>query len=115
MIAMSVIQVPSKARIELPIEKIAALCERYGVAELHLFGSILRDDFRDDSDVDFMVRFLESDLGPWLGKLFDLENDLSTLLGRRVDLVLKDSVESSENYLRRKHILRTAHPLYVAR
>ena len=62
-----------------------------------------------------MVRFRDEDLGPRLSKIFDLESDLSTLLGRNVDLVLKGSVEPSENYLRLMHILRTALPVDVAR
>jgi hypothetical protein len=81
---------------------------------LAVFGSALRDDFRRDSDVDFLVVFENDDYGPWLSKLTDLEEELSRLLGRKVDLVSKRGVEQSENYIRRKHILESAEVVYVA-
>ena len=56
-------------RIPLPIDKIADLCERYGVDRLEVFGSVLRDDVGPDSDVDFLVVFRDDDYGPWLSKL----------------------------------------------
>ena len=80
-----------------------------------LIGSVLRDDFRPDSDIDFLVRFQNDDFGPWMGKLLDLEEGLSKLLGRKVDVVTRGAVEQSENYLRRTHILGNARVIYVAR
>ena len=55
-------------RIPLPYEPIAELCRRYGVERLDVFGSVLRDDFRPDSDVDFLVVFRDNDFGPWGSK-----------------------------------------------
>ncbi|HWL91981.1 MAG TPA: nucleotidyltransferase domain-containing protein [Phycisphaerae bacterium] len=101
-------------RVELPLEAIEALCQKHGVAELSVFGSVLRDDFREDSDIDFLVRFKDDDSGPWGAKYDDLAADLSALLGRGVDVVAKSSIERSENYLRREHILRNARVIYVA-
>ncbi len=101
-------------RIDLPLEAIEALCRKYGVEELSVFGSVLRDDFQPDSDVDFLVRFKNEDAGPWMAKLTDLEEDLSRLLGRRVDVVTRAAVEQTENYLRRAHILNSAKVVYVA-
>jgi uncharacterized protein len=91
-----------------------AFCERWGVAELDLFGSVLRDDFRQDSDIDVLVT-LKDDRRPTLFTLVDMEEELRQLFGRPVDLVLRRSVERSENHIRRDHILSHRQPLYVAR
>lgn len=100
--------------LRLPPAEIADLCRKYGVEELWVFGSALRDDFRDDSDVDFLVVFQNDDAGPWMGKFMDLEEELSKLLGRKVDVADKRGVEHSENYIRRRHILNSARQVYVA-
>ena len=102
------------ARIVLDQERLEAFCRKWDVAELSLFGSVLRDDFRPDSDVDVLVSFAEGARR----SLFDLvamEEELRGILGRDVDLVERKAVERSENYLRRRRILRSAEPLYVAR
>jgi len=101
------------ARIRIDNEKIAAFCRRLGVVEFAFFGSVLRDDFRPESDVDVLVRFAPSAKL----SLFDLvrmEDELSELLGRKVDLVEREAVERGENYIRRKHILSNVEPVYVA-
>ena len=105
---------PNTVKLDLPLEAIAAICRRYGVQELAVFGSVLRDDFGPDSDVDFLVRFQNDDAGPWMGKLEDLARDISELVGRKVDVVSWPAVEESENYLRRRHILSSARAIYVA-
>ena len=107
-------QLTSVANFVLPVEAIAELCRKYEVEELDIFGSILREDFGSESDVDFLVVFRRDDFGPWMSKLTDLQDELSALLGRRVDVVSKHGVEESENYIRRKQILSTARTLYVA-
>jgi uncharacterized protein len=101
-------------KINLPLQAIEALCRKYGVRELSLFGSVLRDDYRDDSDIDFLVRFKDNDAGPWGAKFDELAAELSALLGRAVEVVDKAGIERSDNYLRREHILRTARVIYVA-
>jgi uncharacterized protein len=102
-------------KFELPTEAIAEVCRRYGVEELAVFGSVLRADFRMSSDVDFMVVFESKDLGPWMEKLTRFELDLDRAVGRKADVVLKSSVESGLNYIRRNEILRTARTIYAAR
>jgi predicted nucleotidyltransferase len=83
------------------------------VKEFSLFGSALRDDFRPDSDVDVLVRFAED--ARWgLFDLVHMEEELSGILGRRVDLVDRRSVEASPNYIRRRHILSSLETVYVA-
>jgi predicted nucleotidyltransferase len=101
-------------RLQVDPEQIAEFCRKWNITELALFGSVLRDDFRPDSDVDVLVSFAED--AHW--SLFDLvrmEEELKDILGRAVDLVERKAVEGSENYIRRRHILQSAEPLYVAR
>ncbi len=101
------------ANFELPDKAIGEICRRFGVAELAVFGSALREDFGPDSDVDFLVVFENDDCGPWLSKFTELEEALTELLGRDVDVVDKRAVENSENYIRREHILQSARTVYV--
>jgi predicted nucleotidyltransferase len=104
----------TQLRLQLPHDEVVALCRRFGVTELAVFGSALREDFRPDSDIDFLVVFDSDDLGPWMSRLSDFQAELSALLQRPVDVALKSSVERSENYIRRNHILRSAQRVYVA-
>ncbi|MXX11050.1 MAG: nucleotidyltransferase family protein [Nitrospira sp. SB0667_bin_9] len=100
------------AHIDIPRDKIAAFCKRWKVTELALFGSVLRDDFGPESDVDVLARFEEKARHT----LFDLdrmEEELATIFGRKVDLVSWQGVEQSENYIRRKSILQSAKTIYV--
>ena len=95
------------------LQAIAELCREYGVQELAVFGSALRDDFGPDSDVDFLVVFKNDEYGPFLGKLIDFEEALSALLGQPVDLATRPSIEQSDNYIRRNHILSSLRTVYV--
>lgn len=102
----------SKQKIAVPPQKIAEFCRRWKVTEFSLFGSVLRDDFRPDSDVDVLVTFAP---GSRVG-LFDLvrmEDELKSLFGRDVDLVERVAIEKSENYIRRKSILSNAQVIYA--
>jgi uncharacterized protein len=102
-----------RPKIDVDRGKIADFCRHWAIVEFSLFGSILREDFRPDSDVDVLVAF-----GPdshWgFDDLMDMETELSRLFGRRVDLVERKAVERSKNYIRRNHILAGAEPIYVA-
>lgn len=102
------------SQITIDKDKIEAVCRRWKVAELALFGSVLRDDFRPDSDVDVLVVF-ESDAHWDFEHLQEMRKELEGLCGRKVDLVEKRLIEQSENYIRRKHILSNAESIYVAR
>ena len=73
--------------VSLPLGRIAEICRKYDVVELSVCGSVLRDDFGPESDVDFLAVFDDDDYGPWMGKLQEMERELSTLVGRQVDLV----------------------------
>lgn len=101
------------ARIEIPRGALATFCEKWQIVELSLFGSVLRDDFRPDSDVDVLVRFAP-DAGHTLFDLVRMQDELRDLFGRDVDLVTKSAIEASRNYLRRKAILEAAEVIYAA-
>ena len=83
------------------------------MVEFCLFGSVLRDDFRPDSDVDVLVTFAP-DARYSLFDLVHIEEELREILRRNVDLVERKAVERSENYIRRKHILGSLEAIYVA-
>jgi len=92
------------ARIPVNQASVEAFCRKWRITEFALFGSVLRPEFRPDSDVDVMVTFAED--AHWgLSAICRMEEELEALFGRRVDLVTRRSVESSENYIRRRHIL----------
>ncbi len=99
-------------QILLDREKIAEFCRRWKITELALFGSVLREDFRSDSDVDLLATFAPD--AQWsLFDHVDMEEELSVLVGRKVDLVSRRAIEQSANWIRRKAILETAEPYYV--
>lgn len=104
----------SKVRVTIPRKKLAEFCNRWKITELALFGSVLRNDFRPDSDVDLLVSF-----SPRAKiSLFDLvrmQNELKEIFGRDVDLVERRAIENSENYIRRKSILSNTKVIYAAR
>jgi len=79
--------------LTLPMPEIRELCRRYQVRELSLFGSALRDDFRPDSDYDFLVEF-EPDAHIGLMAFIGFQHALEALLGRNVDLVTKSGLKS---------------------
>jgi hypothetical protein len=76
----------TRARIPIPLEQIAEFCRKHHIRKLSLFGSVLRDDFRPDSDVDVLVEF-EEGYPVGLIRFSGMELELSELLGRKVDLL----------------------------
>lgn len=82
----------SQPRIPIPAAEIADFCRRRRIRHLGLFGSVLRDDFRPDSDVDVLVEF-EPEARVSLFTLVDIQDDLSALLGRPVDLVPRQGLK----------------------
>jgi predicted nucleotidyltransferase len=95
-----------KANLEFPKQAIADFCRRHHIRKLALFGSILRPDFRPDSDIDVLVDF-EPGHVPGLA-FFTMQDELSTLLGRRVDL---NTSADLSRYFRDK-VLHEAETLY---
>ena len=92
----------------LPLEEIAAYCRRHHIRRLALFGSVLRDDFGPESDVDVLVEF-ERGHTPGLA-FFSIQDELSNLIGRRVDL---NTPGFLSRYFRDR-VLSEAEDLYVA-
>lgn len=98
-------------QIEIPEDRLADFCQRWQVTEFALFGSVLRGDFGPDSDVDVLVSFTED--APWsLWDLFDMQEELEALFGRKVDLIEKEGLR---NPFRRHEILTTREVIYAAR
>ena len=96
--------------IDVSIEKVKALCEKYGIEELSLFGSVLREDFGPQSDVDVMLKFR-----PGHGFTFentpDIQDDLAAIFGRPVDVIEKGRVR---NPFRKHSIMNSYRVLYAA-
>jgi len=100
-----------KPAIKIPKEKIAEFCKKWKIKEFSLFGSVLREDFRPDSDVDVLIT-LEED-APWtLFDWVDMIDELKMIFGREVDLVEKTAIE---NPFRRYNILKSHKVVYAAR
>jgi uncharacterized protein len=102
-----------KVYIEIPKEKIAEFCQKWKIREFALFGSVLRDDFRTDSDVDVLV-MLDESARHTLFDLVHMEEELKEIFGRDVDLVSRRGIETSRNYIRRRAILDSAEAVYAA-
>lgn len=81
--------------IEMNLDKIIALCKKYKVAKLWVFGSILTPRFNDESDVDFSVIFHYDQIHDLFVTFFDFIEELQLLLGRKVDLVDETAVKNS--------------------
>ena len=107
--------VPSKnLDIQAYESHIRAFCEKWRIVKLSLFGSVLRTDFSDASDIDALASF--SPEADWsLLDHIQMEQELKALFGRDVDLVSRRGLEQSRNSLRRQAILESAEPIYVAR
>ena len=101
------------SRIDLPMNAIEALRDRWQVEELALFGSVLRDDCGPESDIDILIRF-ETERTPGLFGIAAMEREPGDLFGRRVDLVTRAAIETGRNYIRRKAILESAQVVYAA-
>ncbi len=93
-------------------EALEAFCRKWRIQEFALFGSVLRDDFGPDSDVDVLVSFRPD--AEWdLFDVVDMQNELATIFGRKVDLFDREAVEQSRNPFRRRGILRNTRVVYA--
>jgi len=94
------------SQIALPEVKVGEFCRKWKITEFALFGSVLRQDFRPDSDVDVMVSF--DPAACWsLVDVAKMQNELEEMLCRKVDMVERSAIERSENYIRRQHVLNS--------
>ena len=99
-------------KVSIRKDQLTAFCKRWQVTELALFGSVLRDDFGPESDMDVLVEFEEGARHTLLD-IAQMENELIRMLGREVDLIERTAVEQSRNYIRRKAILDSVETIYA--
>jgi predicted nucleotidyltransferase len=99
----------ARSRIDILTDRLADICRRYHVRELSLFGSVLRDDFQADSDVDVLVE-LEPGARIGLFRFYDLQLDLEQAPGRQIDLVPKRGLKA----MIRDEVLASARVVYAA-
>ena len=97
-------------KINLPIQEIENFCERNHIKRLSLFGSVVRDDFTPESDVDVLVEF-ESGKVPGL-KFFSMGDELSSIIHRKVDFISRSAVVRSSNSIRKSAILGSESVIY---
>lgn len=99
---------PVFKRLAVEPSQIMLFCQQYNIVEFSLFGSVLRDDFHDESDVDVLIEF---EPGYWLSWIVwrDLQADLQQLLGRKVDVIRKELVT---NPYVKAEIFKTRQVLY---
>lgn len=102
-----------ESRLGVSLDIIIGFCQRFKIKELAVFGSILRDDFTADSDIDFLIT-LTSDIKLNLTLFESMETELKNLVNRDIDIVLKDNLKRSSNWIRKKEILTTAKVIYEA-
>jgi predicted nucleotidyltransferase len=100
--------------IEIPEEELGRFCQKWQILELAFFGSVLRDDFRSDSDLDVLVTFANTAHWSLLEHL-QMQQELTTIFGKEVDLISKRAIEQSDNWLRREEILNAAQVFFAAR
>lgn len=99
--------------IHISEDALRVLCQRWRIRRLWVFGSIRTPDFGKDSDVDLLVEFEPGE--QWsLMDLVKAENEFAELLGRKVELVDRQNLQRSANWIRREHILRSAEVVYAA-
>ncbi len=97
-------------QIDIPHDRIADFCRKWKIVELSLFGSVLRDDFGPDSDVDVLVTF-EAGFYPGIDEYIEMVAGLRELFGREVDLVNKRSLR---NPFLRYEVLTTRQVIHAA-
>ena len=95
----------------LTSECLADFCRRWKIAEMAVFGSAVRGELRPDSDIDLLVRFSPDARWTLLDHI-RMEEELSRIVGREVEIATRQAVEESRNWIRREHILETAQSIY---
>ncbi|MGA7237623.1 MAG: nucleotidyltransferase family protein [Bryobacteraceae bacterium] len=103
-----------RTEIAVPAAQLDEFCRRWRIAELRVFGSAWREDFRPDSDLDLLVRFAP-EANPSLLDHVAMEEELSDIVGRKVDLVSQRAIERSSNWIRRNAILESSEPYFASR
>ena len=107
---MNAVEILQRNGINISMDRLTTIAHRFHVLRIDIFGSSIRSDMRPDSDVDLLVTF-DPNAKVSLFDIMDLENELSDLFGRAVDVVEPDALT---NPIRRKGILSSREPLYAA-
>lgn len=102
-----------KGNFDFHKKEIAKFCQKWKIRELSVFGSVLRSDFRPDSDIDVIIDFVPNSANT-LFDLVSMNDELKGIFGREVDLLTRPAIEQSRNYIRRKEILSSMEPIYVS-
>ncbi len=102
-----------KSGIHLPMDQISEFCQTWQVTEFAIFGSVLREDFHANSDIDILITFSPT-AKRGLTETLKMHDELQEIFNRKVDLIVKSALERSENWLRRKKILESAQIIYAA-
>jgi predicted nucleotidyltransferase len=101
------------SHIEIPKEKIETFCRQHHISELGLFGTVLHEDFRRNSGIGVLAGF-EQEHMPEPTKLGKMQDELAVIFGQNVELMERQAVEKSNNYIRRRHILKSVEPIFAA-
>jgi predicted nucleotidyltransferase len=105
--------VSKKLNIPDLLPMIQSFCSKWKIVEFAFFGSVLRDDFNDESDVDILIR-LSSGIRIGFFELADMEDELAAALGRKVEIFTRKGLEFSRNPERKASILSSAKVVYAA-
>ena len=103
-----------QTRLGLSSQEIATICQQWGITKMALFGSILRDDFRADSDIDLLITFAPH-ARQGLLTLAKIKHELESRLNRSIDLVPEAAIQASDNWIRQREILSSAQTIYEQR
>lgn len=98
-------------RLNTEKDKLIKICQEWQIIELALFGSVLRNDFNQNSDIDLLVTFAENARITFFD-LDNIENQFSVLFNRTVDVVTRKAIENSPNWIRKQNILGTFQIIY---
>ncbi|MGI0482589.1 nucleotidyltransferase family protein [Geminocystis sp. CENA526] len=98
-------------RLQISLNQLFDICQQWNIKEMALFGSVLRNDFNNESDVDFLISF-QPNTPQGLLTMSQLKSQLESLLNYPVDIAIKDSLKDSDNWIRSKEILTTAQTIY---
>ncbi len=108
------IQTLVERRLGVSQKAITEFCQRWHIIEFAVFGSVLRSDFRPDSDIDVLVTFApEAKRG--LTETLQMQDELKAMFDWEVDFIVKTALEKSQNWLRRQTILDSAQVIYATR
>ena len=99
-----------KIKIDISYSEIEKFCQCWQIKEFYLFGSVLREDFSENSDIDVMVQSYPNPNWGW--NIVTMNEELEEIFQRKVDLVFKDGIARSSNWLRRNEILSSARLIY---